>query len=493
MKLALKFTVAFLAGLCPLLAWYAFSVFQREIRLFQTDMRRDDKMMGQALAVAMKDIMQQSGEESAARLIDQANRNESGIRVRWVKPDKATNRLILPALPIEELKPLEDGKEVATIHRQTNGQNYLYTYVPVGVGREGRGALELTESLEEQDRYTRDTLIHIASVTGLIVMISGGLMLWLGFRIVGRPIRSLVAATERVAAGDFERRLSVRQQDELRELAEAFNQMCDQLAEAKRAVAAETAARMTATEQLRHADKLRTVGQLTSGVAHELGTPLNVVWGRAKMIANGEILDRDIASCARVIAEQSGRMATIIRQLLNFARPSTPHKSRVDLLQIARQTLTLLTPIAEKHDVALTMADSQGPMVAEVDADQLQQVVSNLVLNGIQSVPDGGELTVGARIEHVLPPAFHGGTPGSYACLYVQDDGVGIAEENLPRIFEPFFTTKDVGEGTGLGLSVSFGIIREHGGWIGVTSVVGEGSCFSIYLPPGDQTCAATC
>jgi two-component system NtrC family sensor kinase len=111
-------------------------------------------------------------------------------------------------------------------------------------------------------------------------------------------------------------------------------------------------------------------------------------------------------------------------------------------------------------------------------------------MNAIQAMPDGGRVTVGLRTQRIFPPADCGGPEDEYVCLYVRDQGTGIAESNLPRLFEPFFTTKDVGEGTGLGLSVSRGIIQEHGGWISVESRLGEGACFSVFLPRGAEPCA---
>jgi two-component system NtrC family sensor kinase len=123
----------------------------------------------------------------------------------------------------------------------------------------------------------------------------------------------------------------------------------------------------------------------------------------------------------------------------------------------------------------------RGPAPVEVDATQLQQVLANLVVNGIDAMPEGGELHVSVGRRALSPP--DGGPARPMTCVDVRDRGEGIPPEHLPRVFEPFFSTKGVGEGTGLGLSVSWGIVAEHGGWIGVQSRVGEGSCFTVALP----------
>jgi len=121
--------------------------------------------------------------------------------------------------------------------------------------------------------------------------------------------------------------------------------------------------------------------------------------------------------------------------------------------------------------------------VASVDSSQLQQVFTNLVVNGVQSMQRGGTLTIGVRRQHTQPPVDHGGPEADYYCIEIRDQGCGIAPADRQHLFEPFFTTKPVGEGTGLGLAVAYGIVREHGGWIEVASEVGSGSLFSVFLP----------
>ena len=119
-----------------------------------------------------------------------------------------------------------------------------------------------------------------------------------------------------------------------------------------------------------------------------------------------------------------------------------------------------------------------------MDASQIQQVLTNLIVNAVQAMPDGGRVEVGTDRGIAQPPPDHPGERGQYLRLWVSDNGPGIPEDDLPHISEPFFTTKDIGEGTGLGLSIAHGIVGEHGGWIEVRSTLGQGSCFSIYLSP---------
>ena len=286
-----------------------------------------------------------------------------------------------------------------------------------------------------------------------------------------------------MASGHFDRRVELHQRDELGELAGEFNKMCDQLAAARDRLAAETTARIHTLELLRHADRLKTVGQLASGIAHELGTPLNVVRARAKMIVSDAASPSEAQSNARIVVEQSDRMARIIRQLLDFARPRAARRASADLRNVAARTAEMFSAMAAKQNVRIALDLGEIPLVAEVDADQIQQVQSNLVLNAIQAMPQGGEVTIELSAETAHPPESPPSVSIECLCLRVRDTGQGIRPEEIEHIFEPFFSTKQAGEGTGLGLSVSRGIIEEHGGWIGVTSTGGQGSCFQVFVP----------
>jgi signal transduction histidine kinase len=181
-------------------------------------------------------------------------------------------------------------------------------------------------------------------------------------------------------------------------------------------------------------------------------------------------------------------MTALIRQLLDFARPRPLHKATINVANMAGRVCELVATIAKKANVTLVppaAADSDVAMRVEVDEGQLHQVLTNLVVNAIQASPDGGSVEIVTRVvEHAAPP-YVGHQAPRWLAIEVRDTGIGMDDETRARIFEPFFTTKQVGEGTGLGLSVTWGIVREHGGWIDVTSTPGKGSTFTVYLPAG--------
>jgi len=489
MKLALKLALAFVLAMCVVLSVYAYTITRREIEMYATDTRQDQHVLGDAVALAVHHLWQSGGETAALDYVRQTNLREAPnqLGVRWVFVNSAQGGGESLALPRDAEAELRNGKELTSDQSDFGEVNRFHTLVPVAIPGAPLGAIEIGESLATIREFTHARILRVFVATGAVVALTAILATVLGFRFVGRPVSALMAHARSVAAGDLSTRLHFHQHDELRELAQELNAMSDQLAAARARVEAETAAKIATIEQLRHADRLATVGRLASGIAHELGTPLNVASARAKMILADRTSGDEIATNARIIVEQSERMTRIIRQLLEFARPRSPHRVRSDLHQLAQQTAALLRPIATERNVTIEVREGTPGLRAEIDPDQIRQVLSNLIQNAVQAMPKPGAVTVDIGIERVRPPADHGGPEDEYIRLAVQDEGKGISAETLPHVFEPFFTTKQVGEGTGLGLSVSRGIVLEHGGWIGVTSRVGQGSCFSVYLPRGHE------
>jgi signal transduction histidine kinase len=293
---------------------------------------------------------------------------------------------------------------------------------------------------------------------------------------------------ERLRVDEALRELNATLETKVAERTAELEQRAKQLEEAWAKVRSESEARIAALELLRHEDRLKTVGKLASGLAHELGTPLNVISGYAGMIAGGSLSSHDTAESARTIKAQSERIANIVRQILDFARRRPGQRIAVDLQQLARQTLDLMAPLAEKQNVRLILADGDGAAMVRADIEQIRQVLLNLITNAVQAMPKGGDVEVAIGPARGRLPA--GQTdPGRYVCVSVLDEGEGIPEENLTRVFEPFFTTKGPGKGTGLGLAIAEGIVREHGGWIAVESTPGKGSRFCVYLPKDEETC----
>jgi signal transduction histidine kinase len=304
----------------------------------------------------------------------------------------------------------------------------------------------------------------------------------LGRRLVGRPIQILAGLARRLGEGDLQARVQLEDRGELSQLAEAMHRMADDLAAARARAEREYAAHVETLEHLRHADRLATVGKLAAGVAHELGTPLNVSAARARMIETGEMEGSEARDSARIIGAQLQAMTTIIRQLLDFARRRQVQRSRVDLSRLVAQSTRLIGPLAAKKGVDIDISGVPA-LSCDIDPAQMHQVLTNLLMNAVHAMQRPGRVLVQAAVVRGRPPAAPGKPESDWVRVDVRDFGAGISSEVLPHVFEPFFTTKDVGEGTGLGLSVSWGIVQEHGGWIQVDTQPGVGSTFSVFLP----------
>ncbi len=226
-------------------------------------------------------------------------------------------------------------------------------------------------------------------------------------------------------------------------------------------------------EQVRHADRLATIGKLAAGVAHELNEPLGSILGFAQLVGSQPDLPGQVAQDIQKIEKASLYAREVIRKLMLFARQTSPTKRPTGLNQVIEDGVSLLCTRASERDIEVETRLAADLPEMTVDPGQLVQVVVNLVVNAIQAMPDGGTLVVtsGRTADHIV--------------LTVSDTGKGMAPEVMDRIFDPFFTTKDVGEGTGLGLSVVHGIVNAHGGRIEVQSEVDGGSRFSVHLPIG--------
>ena len=479
MKLAAKLTITLVLAIVAIMGLYAWVQISGEVLLSAGDARRA-RRNGLAWLGAVESVWAQEGEARARELIERSTRR-AGV------PEKVLSVVSLeegpdrPDLSADERRALDDGDVVRRTVRDAEGREWQYAWAAIKTAASPT-AIEVVEPLEQKQAFIRMSRYAILGATLAIIAVCALVVTILQVRLVGRPLALLREKARRAGEGDFSAPLILYQRDEMGEVAGEINAMCARIDETNRRLADESAARVAALEQLRHTERLATVGQLAAGVAHELGTPLNVVSARAELLLSGPASPADAAANARIILEQTDRMTSIIHQLLDFSRRRGPSMGLGNLEQVVTRTLDLIAPAATRAKVRVECATT-GPLFARFDPTQMQQVLANVFMNGIQAMSDGGTLRVSVDTRRTRPPGDGSGPETECACVTVEDDGRGIAREDLARIFEPFFTTKRVGEGTGLGLAVAHGIVAEHGGWIVAESEVGKGSRFSIFLP----------
>jgi signal transduction histidine kinase len=483
MKLARTIILLMLAAFLLLLTGLGWLEGAEAIGEYRAREIAELKLTGRALRPSFDEVHKVEGEARALDLVARADSDLSIAHIRWVSFDelaKPSTGATEPRPSAAELERLRAGEDVA-IQSGRSIDVRLWTYVPV---LDAGGAIELTAPMSGARAIAVNLIVGRLALAAAASVVAFALIASIGVGFVGRPMAALAAQARRIGEGDLSQRLAVGRRDEIGALAAEINVMCDRLLEARARVAAETDARMTAVEQLRRADRLGIIGTLASGLAHELGTPLTVVAGRAKPLASGELPTETVQRHAKTILGQVERMTKLVRGLLDFARGKAAQKVPADLRELARGTLELLAPLAKKSDVTVRVEDRDvGPTIAQVDITQIEQVLANLVVNGIQAMKQGGDLVVNLSHVTARPPSRTDGPDARYLRLSVTDAGTGIAAEDRARVFEPFYTTKDVGEGTGLGLSIAYGIMQDHGGFIDVDSEAGRGSTFSLYFP----------
>jgi len=319
----------------------------------------------------------------------------------------------------------------------------------------------------------------------LLVVVGVALVVWFALRqTVVRPLRRLVEGIDAVGKGDLSRVILAQRDDEIGTIGGRFNAMTGSLREAREEGERAASARLTLEERLRHAEKLATIGQMAAEIAHELGTPLNVIGGRARAIGKKAGDANEVAKNAGIISGEVARITKIIHQVLDFSRPRGPTLTRVQIRSVVAEALAFVGETVRRLGITVDLGGA-APAPPEVpgDPDQIQQVCLNLITNAIHAMPNGGTLRIGTETVVRRKGGLDLAPPAEYVVLTIADTGKGIPAADRDKIFEPFFTTKDAGQGTGLGLAVSHGIVKDHDGWIEVDSPGSGGALFRVYLP----------
>jgi len=404
-------------------------------------------------------------------------------------PDEGYDILGLAPYDVAYLNP---GK---TVELSMYGRPYQVYFTPLLVRHKAVGVLGVvlpSNFIVTAESISRNVFILLFTLGTLAVIITG---LVLASRI-SRPIVRMRDVSLAVAAGDLEQRTGVRGRDEVGQMAAVFDLMTFRLrrrtAQATRLHAeavrrseelAEANVRLQqAQQQLVQSEKLAAVGTLAAGIVHDIKNPLAVISGLTEELQEGLTPESAIAMPLTQIRENAVRASGIVTDLLKFARQSNPEKRYQNVWDTVRTAVRLNDYLSRRANVRVGVDLTARPVMTMYDAQQIEQVLVNLIQNAVHAMtPQGGLLSLVVR---AVPP---------WVEIEIRDTGVGISAKNLGRIFDPFFTTKPPGEGTGLGLSVSYGIVAQHQGQIDVRSQEGRGSTFVVRLPlrnPDDKTLA---
>ncbi|BCB97282.1 hypothetical protein JZK55_22040 [Dissulfurispira thermophila] len=322
---------------------------------------------------------------------------------------------------------------------------------------------------------------------GFFVITISFLLCIILYNLVTKPLSFLVDGMNKLSQGDMDYRINLKTKDEIGMLANSFNLMVEELRQYRdkmenwtksleEEVQKKTAEIVKAQEQLINAEKLASLGRMAAGVAHELNSPLTgIVTFAHLMMKRIPPENTQDAEDLKVIIDQAERCSKIVRGLLGFSRKTASEKADIDINTLIENILSMVRNQAKFYNIVFDVQLDKTIPAVSVDPNQIQQVFLNLLINAADAMEEKGKITIASRMI----------TDGDSRFVEIEftDTGPGIPEDIKGRIFEPFFTTKPAGKGTGLGLAVSYGIIKKHDGQIFVKSEQGRGASFFIRLP----------
>ena len=492
MRIAWKLALALLAPLVVLLGLFGYLYQHQSEVLLREELTKEGRAIARVVQLAAEDYLRDRQVGDLRQLADRISGYERvlGVRLFDAKGLLTYQTAALEPYAFEnwpELKLALGDRRAIEIRRRIDRQPVVGFIVPLLDRRRNLvGAaqvLQLESYIEHDARTMRDFMLTLT----LAVAVATVLVVLLATRLsIVRPIDDLVRSFRAVDVHGVPERVPVRGRDELGWLTLEFNRMVEALENAKRSLVAEQEQRRTVEARLQRAERLASLGRLAAGLAHEIGTPLNVISGRAESLqrtyAGQDPAERHLG----IIIAQIDRIVRIVRDMIDFARPKPSRRVPLDLAASVRVVLDLLDRRIRDGRIELTTRFESGPHELRADPDQMQQLILNLAMNALDAMPEGGALSVTLRHAECAPPGTTS-VPVACVCLDVRDSGMGIAPGDQDRVFDPFFTTKDAGSGTGLGLSVAHTIVEEHGGWFELESREGSGTRVSVMLPVAEQ------
>jgi signal transduction histidine kinase len=496
MRIATKLTLLLLLAVAVVMAGFGYTRARQERERLIAEVQQEVLVLANAIKLtvehALRDRRPQDIQELLTAMVHESNPVER-IRifdrsledVNSAMTDVAAATLI----PQEELEQVLKSGKTTVRYLDVPGRPAVYAILPLKTRRGATiGVLEVVHVATRVQRQIREaTREQVLRLTLLSLTIA--LVIWLTVRIsIRRPVEQLVRSALAIGHGNLDRRLTLHRRDEIGQLASAFNRMAERLQAARARSAAEARARLELERQVQQAEKLAAVGRLASEVAHEVGTPLNIVSGRAEIIQKGLPPDHPLSRHVATILRQIERISGIIRQLLEYARPRRPAICPVAVGPVFARTVDLLDPLARQRQVNMETQVSDGLPPLLADPDQLQQVLLNLMTNALDATPPGGQVRLAASQADPETPdpraRIERGQPeGPFLTLLVSDSGRGMSPDQLEQIFEPFFSTKERRGGTGLGLPIVEDIVRAHRAAIEVQSAEGAGTTVLLRWP----------
>ena len=467
----MQLTVMMLAYLAPIGIASTVLTGGSAAQIFSRDLKAEARIAQRALNASLTPYVEQEKWDQVRYTMSAVDREDLVVALL---DESGGLRVALPRLPIaipalSWISARIKSGGAAEFMRRANGCQWFCRIEPLGTGSRGYLLLAQDSTVIEGDR-DRQIAASLFGNIGFLLAATIGIPL-LARRYVTRPLAELDRQVK--VLGDSDASEHPPDGVEVELISEEFRRISEQLAETRCRLLRGTERKLQLERRILNADKLAAISTLASGFAHEVGTPLGVIRGRAEMLLSSNFEQSEVTENLEVIITQTDQITRMVKILLDLGRPHTAIRIASDVRAIADRTVQLLEPEAVRRGVAVIANLGSRPLMVDCDPDQLQQVFVNLEVNALDSMaPRGGLLRVNSVADEVHRKVR----------LSFEDTGPGVPTAIRDRIFDPFFTTKGPGQGDGMGLAVSQSIIGDHDGQLTLEQHA-RGACFVVTLP----------
>jgi len=476
-KLGGRLTIVLLLAVSPVILGYTWWSVQRSTGAYITDLKRELRTAGLGLTPAMENALRRNEWADVRDVLDRMSTDSTlaallGADGRvWYASAGFPSKLVPGSGQIELAKAIGSVEFEGWI-----GKRYwFYRLVRLDIVPHAKPAyLLVAQDWTNISEDLRERMLVSVIAALVVVALIATIIPYVVRHYVSNPLAELSRKVVRFSNdGELERSLNG---DELKLLTQEFRRLDDQLMNARADLMKRHKRELALERQLQRAERLATIGTLASGLAHEIGTPMGVIRGRAEYLLHGQPEPAMNRNGLQIIINQIDRISRIVRMLLDYARERKSVWAVCDVRSVVEHALSLTETEAKGRRVTIKADLGDQTIPIRCDADQLQQVFINLIMNALDAMtPEGGSLEVRATIENETAAAC-------IAKISFEDTGPGVALENRARVFDPFFTTKEPGKGTGMGLAVSQSIVRDHEGEIALHTGP-AGTRFTISIP----------
>jgi len=476
-KLGSRLTMVLLLAVSPVILGYTWWSVQRSTEAYITDLKGELRTAGLGLKPAMENDLRRNESADLRDVLDRMSTDSTLAALLgpdgrvWYAPAGFPSKLVPRSGQVELAKAIGSAEFEGWIGRRY----WFYRLVRLDVVPRAKPAyLLVAQDWTNISEDLRERMLISVIAALVVVAVIATIIPYVVRRYVSNPLAELSRKVVRFSKdGELEQSLNG---DELKLLSQEFRRLDDQLMNARADLIKRHNRELALERQLQRAERLATIGTLASGLAHEIGTPMGVIRGRAEYLLHGEPEPAMNRSGLQIIINQIDRISRIVRMLLDYARAREPVRAVCDVRSVVEHALNLTETEAKGRGVTIKADLGDQAIPIRCDADQLQQVFINLIMNALDAMtPEGGRLEVRTTVE--IESAV-----GRTAKISFEDTGPGVALENRARVFDPFFTTKEPGKGTGMGLAVSQSIVRDHEGEIALQTGP-AGTRFTISIP----------